>query len=513
MVNYFHVFFSYKFIPLLDSYITPHSYNKVVQMEIPFKTLINLNPDSSLPLYVQIANGISQNIQAGILKTGTKLLGTRQMAILLNVHRKTVVAAYDELYSEGWIEVFPKKGTFIAQHLPIVKPINFSSKHNHLESESPSLFIPENSFIEIPPVRTHRLSFNDGLPDVRLAPREELARLYAHYIRFGEPSVLQYTSPYGQIRFREVFSQFLNETRGMNISPENILTTRGSQMGFYLVGTAVFQKNDELIVGELNYAAANMTFQSLGLNLNTIPIDDDGIVVDAIEAICEKKRIKAIYVTSHHYHPTTVTLKPERRIKLLALAEKHGFYIIEDDYDYDFHYANRPVLPLASVDRHGLVIYLGSFTKRIAPTFRVGYIVAKPEIIQELAKHRRIMDRQGDTILELVLADLLANGTLKRYTAKALKTYRERRDFACELLKTQLGDAIQFKIPDGGMAIWAKFDDKIPLVALSNKVAKKGLYLSNGSVYEGLNSCRMGFATMNLKEMEEAVGILRECIF
>jgi GntR family transcriptional regulator/MocR family aminotransferase len=482
-------------------------------MEIPFKTLLDLNSESSLPLYVQIANGISQNIQAGILKTGTKLLGTRSMADLLGFHRKTVIAAYDELFSQGWIEILPQKGTFIAQNLPNVKPISFLENNQKSIDNISSIIIPQNTIIKIPPVNSgFRLAFNDGLPDVRLAPREELARLYAHYVKFGESAVLQYTNPYGQMRFRKVFSAFLNETRGMNIQPENILTTRGSQMAFYLIATALFQKNDEILVGDLNYPAFNMTFETLGLKLNRILIDEDGIVVDGIEEICEQKLIKAIYITSHHYHPTTVTLKPERRIKLLALAEKYGFYIIEDDYDYDFHYANRPVLPLASADRHGLVIYLGSFTKRIAPTFRVGYIVAKPEIIEELAKYRRIMDRQGDTILELVLADMLADGTLKRYTAKSLKTYRERRDFTCELLKNKLSDVINFRIPDGGMAIWAKFDKQISLSELSKKVAQKGLYLSDGSAYGDLNACRMGFASMNLKEIEEAVGILKSVI-
>ena len=484
-------------------------------MEIPFKTLLEINKESSLPIYVQIANGISQNIQAGVLKTGTKLLGTRSMADLLEVHRKTVIAAYEELLSQGWIEILPQKGTFISQNLPNVKPISFSEKVIISNNTNSSPTLPNNSIIKIPLVNSgFRLAFNDGLPDVRLAPREELARLYAHYVKFGESAILQYTNVHGQIRFREVFSKFLNETRGMNIQLANILTTRGSQMAFYLIGTALFQKNDEIMVGDLNYPAFNMTFETLGLKLNKIPIDEDGIQVDTIEELCAKKTIngtplKAIYITSHHYHPTTVTLKPERRIKLLALAEKYGFYIIEDDYDYDFHYANRPVLPLASADRHGLVIYLGSFTKRIAPTFRVGYIVAKQEIIEELAKYRRIMDRQGDTILELVLADMLADGTLKRYTAKSLKTYRERRDFACELLKIELGNIVDFKVPDGGMAIWAKFDKQFPLSELSKKVAPKGLFLSDGSAYGDLNACRMGFASMNMKEIEEAVGVLK----
>ena len=479
-------------------------------MEIPFKTLIDIKKDSSLPVYVQIANEIIKNIQSGILKKGTKLLSSRQMAELLALHRKTVVAAYDELYSQGWIEILSKKGTFIAQHLPNVKPVQLSKQDFEAKSkEDFSMNFTKNTLVKIPPIITQRLAFNDGLPDVRLAPRDELARLYAHYIKFGEPSVLQYTSVYGALRLREVFAKVLNETRGMNTSPEQIITTRGSQMAIYLVGLALFEKGDEVIVGDLNYPATNMTFATLGAKLNTIPIDEEGIVVDAIEDICRQKSIKAIYVTSHHYHPTTVTLTPERRIKLLALAEKYRFYILEDDYDYDFHYANRPVLPLASADRHGLVVYIGSFTKKIAPTFRVGYVVAKQEIIEELAKLRRIIDRQGDTILELSLADMLENGTLKRHAAKVLKIYRERRDFTCDLLKNELGDVIDFKVPDGGMAIWAKFDKSISLIELAPKLAKNGLYLSDGAAYPTENACRIGFASMNFKETEDAVKILK----
>lgn len=483
-------------------------------MEIPFKTLIDLKKESSLPIYLQIANEIIKNIQSGMLKTGTKLLSSRQMAELLSLHRKTVVAAYDELYSQGWIEIFPKKGTFIAQHLPNVKPVQLSKQDFEAKSKDDfSMNFAKNTLVKIPPIIKQRLAFNDGLPDVRLAPRDELARLYSQYIKFGEPSVLQYTSVYGALRLREVFAKVLNETRGMNTSPEQIITTRGSQMAIYLVGLALFEKGDEVIVGNLSYPATNMTFATLGAKLNTIPIDEEGIVVDAIEDICRKKPIKAIYVTSHHYHPTTVTLTPERRIKLLALAEKYRFYILEDDYDYDFHYANRPVLPLASADRHGLVVYIGSFTKKIAPTFRVGYVVAKQEIIEELAKLRRIIDRQGDTILELSLADMLENGTLKRHAAKVLKIYRERRDFTCNLLKKELGDVIDFKIPDGGMAIWAKFDKSISLIELAPKLAKNGLYLSDGAAYPSENACRIGFASMNFKETEDAVKILKNGIF
>lgn len=492
-------------------------HNKVVQMQIPFKSLISFDKSSPVPVYVQISNAIIKNIQAGVLQTNTRLPGSRQLAELLEVHRKTVIAAYDELLSQNWVETLPQKGTFVAQKLPTPNPAR-------LAEETPKASINtilrnrlnQNSFIAQPPNIEQHLAFNDGLPDVRLAPREEWAKLYAHYVRYADSLSISYTEPQGSIRFRTLFAKYLNETRGIQATAENIITTRGSQMGIYLAGVTILQKGDTAIVGELSYRAANLTFKYLGAELVTIPVDDDGLQVDAIEEICQRKKVKMIYVTSHHYHPTTVTLKPERRLKLLALAEKYQFFIIEDDYDYDYHYTNAPILPLASADRYGWVIYVGSFSKQIAPTFRVGYIAANEVVIEEMARVRRIIDRQNDPIMENCLADMLLNGDLKRYSNKALKVYKERRDFACHLLKDALGDKIDFKIPNGGMAIWAKFDEQIPLLALSEKVAKQGLYLANGQNYKAeqatLNACRMGFATMNQKETEDAVRILKKAI-
>jgi GntR family transcriptional regulator/MocR family aminotransferase len=472
-------------------------------------SLIRLSPSSAVPMYLQIANSLIVHIQSGVLKKGIRLPGTRQLADALHVHRKTVQSAYDELQAQGWIDVLPQRGSFIAEVLPEVVPAPFG--RNEPGSVAPVVpDLPFNSTIVIPQTIRERIAFNDGLPDVRLAPREELARLYSTYIRFGEPAVLQYGSVFGQARFREVFSRYLNETRGLKTGPENLLTTRGSQMGLYLAGLALLHPGDCVIVGELNYRAANMTLETLGARLQTVPVDDDGLDIDAVEALCRQMSVKALYVTSHHYHPTTVTLKPERRVRLIALANRYRFFVIEDDYDYDFHYANRPVLPLASADRN--VIYLGSFTKRLAPAFRVGYVAGPEELIAEMAKHRRIIDRQGDSILELCLADMLENGALKRHASKALKIYRQRRDLACELLTHYLGDAIRFQVPEGGLAIWARFDPSVDLPLLSQKAAAKGVYLSNGAAYPGLNACRMGFAALNEKELTEGVQLLARCL-
>lgn len=484
-------------------------------MDIPFKSLINFDKSSDLPVYRQIANSFIQNIQTGRIPTSSRLIGTRQLADLLGVHRKTIIAAFEELSSQGWIEMIPRKGTFVIKNLPEIKPVSFQEMERYMGCNLKNAgFYFEKSKIVIPEVITQKLAFNDGLPDVRLAPREELAKLYNFYFKNGEPSVFQYAHVQGNSHFREVFARILNETRSLSVSKENILSTRGSQMAIYLVGKALIKPNDEIIVGELSYRAATLTLTALGANINTIPVDGDGLVVEAIEEICLRKTIRAIYVTSHHYHPTTVTLKPERRLKLLAFAERFRFAIIEDDYDYDFHYTNNPILPLASADKSGLVIYIGSFTKWLAPTFRIGYVVASEDFIQELSKWRRIIDRQSDTIMELCLADMIENGTLKRHAIRSLKVYHERRDFACEQLKSELGERIEFRKPDGGMAIWANFDKKYPLSELAPNCRKYGLYLHDGETFRSengnLNACRMGFASMNIQEMGEAIRILRK---
>jgi len=209
-------------------------------------------------------------------------------------------------------------------------------------------------------------------------------------------------------------------------------------------------------------------------------------------------------------------LRADRRLKLLRLAEEYGFIVFEDDYDYDFHYLSKPLLPLASADPAGTVLYCGSFTKAISPAFRVGYLVGPENVISHLAQLRRIIDRQGDLILENSFAELLQNGVIQRHLRKSLREYRERRDVFCELLKTQLGEYLDFQVPDGGMAVWSRFSKEINLELLSEKALKKELVFSNGKHHDSpgnsLNSTRLGFASSTVEELEKCVNILRNII-
>ena len=486
---------------------------------LPWRTIIEIDKECDVPVYLQIANAIIQEMKKGRIGPGIKLPGTRQMSELLEVHRKTLVRAYEELDAQGWIEMRPSKGTFTSKALPEINPRRFYIKTEKRNSfpVTTGYSVKVNNNIRTPVLPYRNITgFHDG-PDVRLMPVKELGRSYKSILsRTVNLKYLSYVETAGVQKFREVLSEYLNSSRGLQTSFENIMITRGSQFGLYLITCVLFSNGQNIIVGEPNYYYADHCFLNAGMRLIRVKVDDMGIDVDAIEKICKKKKIRAVYITSHHHYPTTVTLIASRRIKLLELSEKYGFIIIEDDYDYDFHYLSSPILPLISADQKGMIIYIGTLSKTIAPAIRTGYVVAPPNLLLELARLRQVMDTQGDPIMELALAEMFSDGEIRRHMKKALNEYHKRRDFVCNLLTQHLSAFIEFRIPDGGLAIWAKFNKSIPLPALTEKLRPQGLILSNGLIHNSgsvsMNSTRMGFAWMNEKEAEIAVGKLIKTI-
>jgi GntR family transcriptional regulator/MocR family aminotransferase len=491
---------------------------KVVHM-LPWRTIILPDKDCDTPIYLQIANSIIQEIKKGRIGPGIKLPGTRQMSEILKVHRKTLVRSYEELDAQGWIEMHPSKGTFTSKELPEINPRRF---YMDIEKRNPfpaatGYRVTVNNHIRKPVLPYRNITgFHDG-PDVRLMPVRELGRAYKSILsRTVNLKYMSYVEIAGVQKFREVLSEYLNSSRGLQTSFENIMITRGSQMGLYLLTLVLFSKGDQVIVGDTNYYYADHCFEHAGMHLNRVKVDDAGIDVDGIEKICRRKKIKAVYITSHHHYPTTVTLIASRRIKLIELSEKFGFIIIEDDYDYDFHYQSSPILPLISADQKGMIIYIGTMSKTIAPAIRTGYIVAPTNLILELTRIRQIIDTQGDPIMELALAEMFSEGEIRRHMKKALLEYHRRRDFLCEQLTQKLHGVIDFRVPDGGLAIWAKFEKSVPIPALTEKLRAQGLILSNGLIHNissvSLNSTRMGFAWMNQRETERAITILVKTI-
>lgn len=485
-------------------------------MQYAFLSEVSADRDSPIPLYLQIATGLSGLIKKGVLQAGQKLPGSRLMAEKLNVHRSTLMLALDELQAEGWLTSREKSGWYVSEKLPLQQPLPPKSEVAYPQisaapvEEIPSLDFPQQSHLP--------LQFDDGYPDTRIAPLQAFGSTYRSILSsHAYRGLFAYSSPQGDEKLREQLSQSLNLNRGLRINPDQIFITRGSIMGLYLLSQVLLRPDDKMVVGRLSYRTANLVFGYRKAAILKILVDEEGLVTDALETLLKKQKIRAVYVTSHHHYPTTVPLAPHRRLHLYELARKHRFFILEDDYDYDFHYDHKPLMPLASMDEEGLVIYIGSFTKKISPAIRVGYLVAPQNVIRELIKLRRIIDRQGSNLEERTLANLLEDGTIKRFTRKALQTYRQRRDLFCSLLRSELSEEISFREPEGGMAVWARFREDIDMVKLSLACAKNGLFVSDGKIYstedQWLNTCRMGFASMSLEEIEEGVGILVKGIY
>ncbi|MDB5129591.1 PLP-dependent aminotransferase family protein [Mucilaginibacter sp.] len=485
---------------------------------LPYKSLIQVDRNASVTLYIQVCNSFISLITNGTLQPADILPSSRILAELIGINRNTVKLAYEELISQGWAESVERKGVFVLSKLPIrSKTILPVANKNDSPQEA---FIWTNNFENAIPSENLQktvLAIDDGFPDVRLAPVDVLMREYRSLSRrFHGRNFLKYGSSKGSEHLRASVSNYLSNSRGLVVSAENIIITKGSQMGIYLAAQLLLNPSDNIAVGISNYGFADDTFSYAAANLLRVPVDHNGMDVDHLEEILQHKKIKAVYIVPHHHFPTTVTMSMERRLKLLNLAKEYRFAIIEDDYDFDFHYDNKPYLPLASIDHNHNVIYIGSISKTFAPALRIGFMVGSLAFIEAAASLRELIDKQGDTLLEEAFAVLFDDGEMERHFRKSLKIYKQRRNMFCQILKSDFNDEIEFKIPEGGLAVWSTFDKKIDLIKVSEDALKKGLYIGNGNFYKNesfsTNALRMGFASLEEKEMVEALGILKRIV-
>lgn len=480
-----------------------------------FSSFVHIDRTSAQPLYLQVSQQMINAVQRGYLLVGTKLPGTRALSEVLGVHRKTVIAIYDELQAQGWVEVRPNKGTFVisqSQQVKIDRP--YDTLVSLAKYPTSTGFSFRRSTVLDSPFEFSgsRLAFNDGQADIRLTQMQNLSRWYSASMKRKQN--LKRLTGYnmeGSEYFREQLSNYLNFSRGLHISKNNLLVTRSMEMSLYVISQILLSKDDQVLVGDLSMFSANMVFQKMGAKVRTIPIDDSGIDVDYIRTCFKPGEIRMVYVTPHHHYPTTVTLSAQKRIALLQLAQEYGFVIVEDDYDYDFQYEQTAVMPLASGDVNGMVVYVGSFGKSLAPAFRTGFVVAPDNLIVEMRKYMGIMDKQGDVIMEQALGEMIEEGEIHRHLKKSLKVYRDRRDRFCEILETRFHDVVEFQKPSGGLALWTIWDREISLFQLAGWCRKADLFIPKNILYQNntLSAMRLGFGHLNETEMEEALDVLR----
>jgi GntR family transcriptional regulator/MocR family aminotransferase len=486
---------------------------------LPYKTLIHLNRDSNVSLYAQLCNSFISLITNGSLQPSEVLPGSRVLSKLIGINRNTVRLAYEELTSQGWAESIGRKGIFVLSKLPVVSRQKAESLVT-VSGQQEGSFLWSNPFDgrqESENFQKSMLTIDDGFPDVRLTPVDLLMREYRSISKknYGR-NFLKYGYPKGSERLRTALCRHLSDTRGLIFNPENILITKGSQMGIYLATQLLLSSKDKIAVGLSNYRSADEIFRYSGAQLLRIPVDKFGMDIDVLEDTLKRETIKAVYIIPHHHFPTTVTMSIDRRLKLLKLAREYHFAIIEDDYDFDFHYNNKPYIPLASIDHNHNVIYIGSITKTFAPALRIGFLIAAPKFVEACSSLRQLIDRQGDSLLEEAFSCLYENGEMDRHFRKSIKIYKQRRNLFCEILETDFKDIISFDIPEGGLAVWSLFDKKINLKDLSQRSLKKGMMIGDGSFYNNEvirpNGLRLGFASLTEQEITQSLELLRKII-
>lgn len=480
---------------------------------VPYSSYIDIQRDAPIPVYVQIANQIALAVQKKHLLDGLKLPGSRKMAEILGVHRNTVSNSYAVLEAQGWVRTEVGRGTFIQwsvqDQLGGDTPLKRSTGFPNLTGFG---FRRWTLLDQVYGRGVADIRMDDGLPDIRLSNLDHLARLFhTNMKRRGTLGKLEAENKAAHHFYREHLTHYLNLTRGMGILEDQLLITRSRELGMNIVAETLIRPGDTVIVGELSYFAANMILQKAGARVQTVPMDEDGIIPDALREIYQRRAFRLLYLTPQYHYPTTVTLSAKRRETLLQMSAELGFIILEDDYDFDFNYDQRPLLPLAAMDTEGMVVYLGTFGRTMPSAFRSGYVIAPQPLIHEMQKLHAVMDRYGDPLGELALGELIADGAIYHYLRESIQEYKKRRDTMAQELALNFGHLIDFEVPNGGLALWTTWPNSLNLVKLSKACSKEGLFIPPYLLYQSkkLSGMRMGFGSLNPAEIRRSVEIMK----
>lgn len=460
-------------------------------------------------LAARVSSFLVSEIQRGRLRPGQRLPGSRSLALSIGVERDTVVRAFDELVAEGWLTSRAQAGTFVAAELP-VKSVRKPKTTRVAVPERVAFARPSMPSLSIESIPKGALYLGGGVPDVRLVPREALARAHRRILRTSPRTRLDYGDPRGDVTLRRALSRMLGEERAIAVDESGVLITQGSQHAVDLVARVLVRPGDRVVVEDPGYPPVRDTFRLAGASLVPIAVDARGLDVARLARACEQSPVRLVYLTPHHHYPTMAVMAPERRAALLALAKKHRFAIVEDDYDHEFHFGGRPVLPLASADAHGSVIYVGSLSKMLAPGLRLGFLVPPRELLEDLVRVRFASDRQGDHAKEAAVASLIDDGELTRHVRRARRVYLARREVLLTELRRALGDRIEVEEPSGGLAVWARIDRDVE--RLRDRALARGVMFFVGRDFtfdrRPLPFARFGFGSLDAHELVRAVRLV-----
>lgn len=480
-------------------------------VNISFQSFIKIDRRKKEAVYMQIVYQFINAVKSKLLEEDDQLPGSRKIAEELQVHRKTIIAALEELQEQGWVKTLPNVGTFMKN--PELSPGEAKkTKAFQQPPEKASFQFRKDFILDIPLEQNpEKFYFTEGTPDDRLIKSEELVRFYASVLkRKKQAGVLPNTTD-GNLYFRDQLSYYLNLTRGFHLSRNFLLPVAGLEQVLSILSRLLINTGDLVLVGELSYFLPNMIFNQAGAKMKTIPMDADGMDIDYIEKHFKPGEIRLVYMNTHCQYPTTVSLSENRKTQLLALAEQYNFMVIENDTDYEFSSVKNKTASLFSKKGGNRIIYVGTFGRFLNPGFQMNFLIAPRDLVQEASKYLNIFGKP-DVMMEKALGEMIHQGDILRYQRKSKKVIAERKERFAQLLHTHFKNQIRFTIPTSGLAFWIRFTDFFSLTHLQEKAREKGLLVPGICLYQNrkITALRLGFAHLNLQEMEEAVKLLGE---
>jgi GntR family transcriptional regulator/MocR family aminotransferase len=467
----------------------------------------------ALPLHARLQRAVRQLILDGVLCAGRPLPASRALAKSLGVSRDTVESAYGQLHADGFIERRVGSGSFVserARHLPCRGRPRRSGVDGkvalRLSRRGSALFQSGG----VRDARTPR-PFAPGVPETRSFPLQTWERLGRQVIKEFGTLALLHGPPQGVEPLRRAIADYVNLERGARASPERVLVLTSSQQALTLCATVLLDPGERIFIEDPVYHGARKAFDAAGLVCVPVPVDADGLRVDQLVEASKTpgEPARAVFVTPSHQFPTGATLALERRLAVIEWARQHQSWIIEDDYDSEFHYAGKPTACVQGLDRHERTIYIGTFTKSLFPGLRIGYMVLPPELVAPMTVARTLLDGHSAAIPQLTLARFMEGGHFGAHVRSMRATYAVRRDVLAMLLHEHLADFVEPAVPDGGMQMPCMLIGDIPEREAVDGARRAGIELLGLKELHASSGHRagflMGFAAHAPHELESAV--------
>jgi GntR family transcriptional regulator/MocR family aminotransferase len=480
--------------------------------------------DNGAPLYRQIYEAIRRAILSGEFPPGRKLSSSRALAAELGVSRITVVNAYDQLFAEGYLEGKAGAGTFVAAELPDDLLQTAAQKTPGPAKPSEALALRLSNFGErlaqksMNAVREQTIAtfkpFQNGLTAVEEFPFDIWARLAGRWQRNPTRNVLGYGDPQGYRPLREAVAAHLASARGVNCSAEQVIITSGAQQALDLTARIFIMPGDAVLIEDPCYQEARGAFEAAGANVIPVAVDSEGI--DPGRAPGGGAHAKLVYVTPSHQYPLGVTMSLARRLALIEWAREANAWIIEDDYNSEFRYAGRPLASLQGLDPAGRVIYVGTFSKTIFPSLRLGCLVLPEGLVDIFSAARALNDVHSSLIDQAVLAEFISEGHFARHVRRMRTLYEARQVTLVEECRKQLGGLLEIEKTDAGMHLVGWLPEGMDDAEISEKAAKRGLHLSPLSAYFSekppCGGVILGYTAFDEKQIKYGVRTLKEIL-